>query len=266
MEGMQFRGVSWVTDAGKVTGRALVAGTLLGVAAIGMPMADAKPPTRDTVQVTVRFEPGSRAARLLERVGGRLSVDFDGQTVIATIPSSAVERLLEVEGVIEVSYDVVPNLVPVAEPVALDRRGNRGDEPGGFVDADHGHGEGGMSFSSLDMSNVNEIIGADRAQRRTRGAGVDVALIDTGVAPVDGVGRVLNGPDLSFDASNPEMTVPRRVRPRHAPRRHHQRRHRRRPRRRPRVPHRQRAGRCRRRRRRRLAGHRRHRLDGPAPP
>jgi serine protease AprX len=31
------------------------------------------------------------------------------------------------------------------------------------------------------------------------GKGVDVALIDTGVAPVPGVGRVVNGPDLSFD-------------------------------------------------------------------
>lgn len=32
------------------------------------------------------------------------------------------------------------------------------------------------------------------------GAGVDVALIDTGVAPVPGSGAVVNGPDLSFDA------------------------------------------------------------------
>jgi serine protease AprX len=38
------------------------------------------------------------------------------------------------------------------------------------------------------------------------GAGVDVALIDTGVAPVEGLmtaGKVINGPDLSFESQNP---------------------------------------------------------------
>ncbi|MFM7536772.1 MAG: S8 family serine peptidase, partial [Acidimicrobiales bacterium] len=38
------------------------------------------------------------------------------------------------------------------------------------------------------------------------GAGVDVALIDTGVTPVPGSGAVYNGPDLSFDAQTPGGT------------------------------------------------------------
>ena len=39
------------------------------------------------------------------------------------------------------------------------------------------------------------------------GTGVDVAVIDTGVAPVDGLDgeHVLHGPDLSFEASTPEV-------------------------------------------------------------
>ncbi len=37
------------------------------------------------------------------------------------------------------------------------------------------------------------------------GAGVDVALIDSGVVPVDGLGSVLHGPDLSFESQNPEL-------------------------------------------------------------
>ncbi len=39
------------------------------------------------------------------------------------------------------------------------------------------------------------------------GTGVDVAVIDTGVAPVDGLAgdHVLHGPDLSFEASTPEV-------------------------------------------------------------
>ena len=50
------------------------------------------------------------------------------------------------------------------------------------------------------------------------GKGVDVALIDSGVAPVAGLnapGKVVNGPDLSLDSQNPIAPVPRRVRPRH---------------------------------------------------
>src|SRR5204863_2579673 len=40
------------------------------------------------------------------------------------------------------------------------------------------------------------------------GAGVDVALIDTGVAPVEGLtvaGKVINGPDLSIESQNPSL-------------------------------------------------------------
>jgi serine protease AprX len=40
------------------------------------------------------------------------------------------------------------------------------------------------------------------------GQGVDVAVIDTGVAPVPGLnaaGKVLNGPDLSFESQNPNL-------------------------------------------------------------
>ena len=40
------------------------------------------------------------------------------------------------------------------------------------------------------------------------GAGVDVALIDTGVSPVEGLatpGKVINGPDLSFESQNDSL-------------------------------------------------------------
>ena len=41
------------------------------------------------------------------------------------------------------------------------------------------------------------------------GAGVDVALIDTGVAPVQGLdasGKIIDGPDLSFESQSPGLT------------------------------------------------------------
>jgi len=56
------------------------------------------------------------------------------------------------------------------------------------------------------LSAISRIVGAQAAwQRGLTGAGVDVAVIDTGVAAVaglDGPGKVLRGPDLSFDSQN----------------------------------------------------------------
>ena len=66
------------------------------------------------------------------------------------------------------------------------------------------------------------------------GAGVDVALIDSGVVPVDGLrtaGKVVHGPDLSFEGQDVHATGlqagPRghagHLRARHAHGRHHRR-------------------------------------------
>src|SRR3954447_22390749 len=56
------------------------------------------------------------------------------------------------------------------------------------------------------LYNVAEVIGAHAAYKAGyTGKGVGVALIDTGVAPVQGLtsGNVVNGPDLSFDSQDP---------------------------------------------------------------
>jgi serine protease AprX len=51
---------------------------------------------------------------------------------------------------------------------------------------------------------VNRQTGAaDMWSEGFTGSGIDIALIDTGIAPVDGLrhrGKVINGPDLSFDS------------------------------------------------------------------
>lgn len=61
----------------------------------------------------------------------------------------------------------------------------------------------------LQPGQVAGLIDADRLhQRGITGAGVDVALVDTGVAPVPGLdadGAVVVGPDLSFDAQGSDM-------------------------------------------------------------
>jgi serine protease AprX len=55
------------------------------------------------------------------------------------------------------------------------------------------------------LYNVAEVVGAHAAYKAGyTGKGVGVALIDTGVAPVQGLtsGNVVNGPDLSFDSQD----------------------------------------------------------------
>jgi serine protease AprX len=45
----------------------------------------------------------------------------------------------------------------------------------------------------------------DAQKRRVTGKGVGVALVDSGVAPVQGLDNVVNGPDLSFESQSPEL-------------------------------------------------------------
>ncbi len=65
----------------------------------------------------------------------------------------------------------------------------------------------GLGYDPADLgslSSISRMVGAQAAWARgVTGAGVDVAVIDTGVAPVPGLaraGKVVTGPDLSFDA------------------------------------------------------------------
>jgi len=60
------------------------------------------------------------------------------------------------------------------------------------------------------LFNTTKLVGAQRAwSLGATGKGVGVALIDTGVAPVQGLngsGKVVNGPDLSFDSQVSQLT------------------------------------------------------------
>jgi len=59
------------------------------------------------------------------------------------------------------------------------------------------------------LQNTAKMIGADDLWTAgITGRGVDVALVDTGVAPVQdlaGPGKVVNGPDLSFESQSPDL-------------------------------------------------------------
>jgi serine protease AprX len=61
--------------------------------------------------------------------------------------------------------------------------------------------------SAMTLSELRQMM-ANNPARTSAGQGIDVAVIDTGVVPVTGLdrdGKVLHGPDLSFEGSAPEV-------------------------------------------------------------
>jgi len=87
----------------------------------------------------------------------------------------------------------------LAEPAAAGKPNKGGDSGGGVTYC------ADLPGTSYTLHDVNVAIGADGfhkpkgKQQPVMGAGIDVAVIDTGVNP-GGVNEVVDGPDLSFDA------------------------------------------------------------------
>ncbi|HZD16544.1 MAG TPA: S8 family serine peptidase [Actinomycetota bacterium] len=161
--------------------------TLVALAVVGVPgLQQRMQETMErTVSVIVRELPGSgnapeqAVADLGGSVGRHIGI-IDG--FVATVPADQVRTLAEVHGV----YSVTEN-----RPVQLL--------------------SGDYSPTADDGSLVNtaKVIGADQLWKSgVTGKGVDVALIDTGVVPVDGLthpGKVVNGPDLSFESQSDDL-------------------------------------------------------------
>ncbi len=67
----------------------------------------------------------------------------------------------------------------------------------------------GGAGTATTLDDVTKTIGADDYwSKRHKGKGIDIAVIDTGVSPVDGLdgrNRLVNGPDLSFESQNPDF-------------------------------------------------------------
>lgn len=155
---------------------------------LALPLTDAATATRaataleDMVTVIVRELPGANGASetILERSGGQLERRIgiiDGY--VAKMPRGAISRL-------EAS--------PHVHSVSLNKRIRLLHEVDGF--------DGSTDPGSLFSTN-NVVKSRDYWIKGVTGKGVDVALIDTGVAPVEGLtvgGKVVNGPDLSFEA------------------------------------------------------------------
>jgi serine protease AprX len=139
----------------------------------------------ERAQVIVMAAPGATASieRAVEELGGhierRLSI-IDG--FAAAVPADARRILRRLTGVVSVSAN------SPMEPQAATY------DPATDVDA---------------MNAVTRYSGAtDWWNSGYTGAGVDVAVIDTGVSPVEGLatpGKVINGPDLSIESQAPNL-------------------------------------------------------------
>ena len=69
--------------------------------------------------------------------------------------------------------------------------------------ADHDQGSAFATARDIGAHDVWSKSDPNHGDRKLTGHGVGVALIDTGVVPVEGLltpGRVVNGPDLSFES------------------------------------------------------------------
>jgi serine protease AprX len=173
-------------------GRAVVLTAGLLAALLCSLFLAASAPARDRSVPVVVVGEGSAAA--VKAAGGKVTHRvrlIDG--VVARVPARSVRAVRRARGVRSVTVD---------RPFAT-----RGDD----IDADTLLGETGPATegtpeSATTLDEVRATIGADRLG--AAGAGVDVALIDSGVTPVGELakpGRVVNGPDFSYDRRDPDL-------------------------------------------------------------
>jgi serine protease AprX len=177
---------------------AVLAGLLVAV----LPAARAGTPTAGSGMVSVivreRAGAGQGPEGQVAALGGRVTrhLRIIGGFA-ATLPAPAVERLRRAEGVRAVTVDAA--LTPQGGKKGWDDTKD-GDEHAASFDT-------AADLGSL--QNAAKMIGDDDLWAgHVTGRGVDVALVDTGVVPVaglDGAGKVVNGPDLSFESQSPAL-------------------------------------------------------------
>src|SRR4051795_8967397 len=174
----------WTVTALAATLPVAVLSALAGPA--GPAQAVPAPALRVEVVVTGLTGAGTAVADAVTAVGGRVTAVLgvvDG--VAADVPAAAVETLRHAPGVRSVSADARGRLQGVDPALGYD------------VGADEG--------SLYDVAQVTHA--KDAWTKGWTGKGVDVALIDSGVAPVPGLtsGNVIQGPDLSFESQDPML-------------------------------------------------------------
>lgn len=132
---------------------------------------------------------------------GRVRTELDViDGVAAEVPADRLAALQASPGVLAVTADAEVTLAGGAPPPApRDGKGKKKSGLAPFADPTTAN-----SFPTI--AGTTDAIGApDLWRRGITGRGVGVALIDSGIAPVAGLnapGKVINGPDLSFDSQS----------------------------------------------------------------
>ena len=158
----------------------LVSATLLAMSLTAQ-VAPAARPAQPSLEVIISAHPGARAALegAVLRLGGELGREIDIiHGFVARLPAPAVNRLRLAPGVSNVTVNG-----------RLDLLDDRTDAP---------QGDPGTLGAVRRAINADDLL-----EEGITGRGVDVALIDSGVAPVaglDGTNKVVDGPDLSFES------------------------------------------------------------------
>jgi serine protease AprX len=167
--------------AALLTAGVAIASATVSVAAAPIPPGPASAP----IPVIVRGNPGSLATvdQDIAEAGGQVTEQIPLISASAAqVPASAVGWLSAQPGVDEVTPDGPVQLASASYSPATD--------PGSLY-------------------NVEQSLGVDQAwEDGYTGSGVGVALIDTGVTPVEGLarpGQIINGPDLSFDSGSASL-------------------------------------------------------------
>jgi len=163
-----------------VVGGALATGGAAGAAATEAMQAP--------LSVIVREAPGAGNApeRAVSTAGGRIVRRLGIINGFeASVPARSVERLRRVNGV---------------QTVTRNRRVSLSNDLDGW---DHTHDLGSMYYVAQEVTGA-----AEYWNDGFTGKGIDVALIDSGVAPVNGLrtaDKIVNGADLSFDSQAPNL-------------------------------------------------------------
>jgi serine protease AprX len=169
--------------------RALLCVALLALSVPATAAGSAAASERDTrsVSVIVREHPsaGSGPERLVRRLGGRVGRHIQIiDAFVATVPDSRLGALESAAGV---------------HSVTLNRRVRLSSDLDGW---DQQHDPGSMFGAYMST-------GADEMWNKGyTGKGVDVALIDSGVVPVNGLattGKIVHGADLSFESQSENL-------------------------------------------------------------
>jgi serine protease AprX len=152
-------------------------------------------PDLDTIVVdglapaTLQADPGVLSVSPDVKMSGRGAGWGDDVPVLDTSTASASAPLPSL------SSTSTSLATAVQAPVSSDSSGSPAANPSAGV------------INTISLSQAEDAIGARSAWQYGNGRGIDVALIDTGIAPVPGLtagNKVINGPDLSFESQNPD--------------------------------------------------------------